>query len=169
MADNADRIAELEETVRLLTIQNNARATIIAGHQSMGWDRRAEHLARAQLDSQREANARLTNEVEQLQASLAAAEAARDAAISERDEANATLRYCEQQWSDTDRVTLDKMLDERRRADAALARAERLEKALRIVDQDARDHIRSDEIAPALLRPHALRAVRAALADNAAG
>lgn len=49
--------------------------------------------------------------------------------------------------------------------DAALARVERLEEALRTVDQDARDHIRSDEIAPALLRPHALRAVRQALSD----
>jgi len=48
---------------------------------------------------------------------------------------------------------------------AALARVERLEEALRTVDQDARDHIRSDEIAPALLRPHALRAVRQALSD----
>jgi hypothetical protein len=66
-------------------------------------------------------------------ARIAAAEVARDEALRERDEANATLRYCEQQWSDTDRVTLDKMLDERRRADAALARAERLEAALRNV------------------------------------
>jgi hypothetical protein len=39
----------------------------------------------------------------------------------------------------------------------------RCREALRTVDRDARDHIRSDQIAPALLRPHALRAVRAVL------
>ena len=41
----------------------------------------------------------------------------------ERDEANSTLRYCELQWQETDRVTQSKMLEERARAKAALATA----------------------------------------------
>lgn len=105
---------------------------------------------------------------------LAAAEAARDEAIKERDElqeiATGALELVrkhalEQLASDAGwELENDKL---RAARDAACARAERVEKALRIVDQDARDHIRSDEIAPALLRPHALRAVRAALASPA--
>ena len=39
----------------------------------------------------------------------------------------------------------------------------RMEEALRLVDEDVRHHLRSDVVAPALLRPHAIKAVRAAL------
>lgn len=44
-----------------------------------------------------------------------------------------------------------------------LSSAETLRAALRLVDDDVRHHLRSDAIAPALLRPHAIDAVRAAL------
>ena len=37
----------------------------------------------------------------------------------ERDELKITLAYCEKQWTDTDRVTQEKMIDERKRAEAA--------------------------------------------------
>lgn len=45
------------------------------------------------------------------------------------------------------------------------ARIAELETALRVVDADIRHHLRSDDIAAALIRPHAVRAIRAALTD----
>ena len=39
-------------------------------------------------------------------------------------------------------------------------RVDVLEAALRLVDDDVRHHIRSDEIGPALIRPKAVKAVR---------
>jgi hypothetical protein len=45
----------------------------------------------------------------------------------------------------------------------AAAEIERLRAALLVVDDDVRHHLRNDEIAPVLLRPHAIREVRAAL------
>jgi cytidylate kinase len=43
------------------------------------------------------------------------------------------------------------------------ARVAELEEALRLVDADVRHHLRSDEVHTALIRPKAIRAVRAAL------
>ena len=44
------------------------------------------------------------------------------------------------------------------------ARIDELERVLKIVDDDVRHHLRSDEIHPALIRPRAIKAVRNALA-----
>lgn len=40
---------------------------------------------------------------------------------------------------------------------------EEIVEVLKVVDNDVRHHLRSDEIAPALLRPHAVQAVRSLL------
>ena len=58
---------------------------------------------------------------------------------AERDEAVSTLAYCEKQWTDTDRITHAKMLDERARADtlaAELAAANAREAGLRNFVED---------------------------------
>lgn len=141
MADNPDRIAELEEKLRVLTIQNNARGVLLAGYDAQGLDRRAEHLARQQLDSQREANARLTDEVEALQGRLAAAEAARDAALRELETERLLHQVsCDGRKRDVRGLedAIEAETEERRAAererDAALARAERLEEAHRTAE-----------------------------------
>ena len=47
-----------------------------------------------------------------------------------------------------------------------VARIAELEAALRTVDEDVRHHLRSDEIHAALIRPHAIEAVRNALVGD---
>ena len=62
---------------------------------------------------------------------------------AERDEAVSTLAYCEKQWTDTDRITHAKMLDERARADtlaAELAASRAREAGLREASALLRGH-----------------------------
>lgn len=53
-------------------------------------------------------------------------------------------------------------------AEARIARMavsrDALYEALKLVDEDVRHHLRHADVAPALLRPHAIHAVRAVLA-----
>jgi hypothetical protein len=49
------------------------------------------------------------------------------------------------------------------RAESAEAQVERLREALRLVDDDVRHHLRSDEVHASIIRPEAIRAARAAL------
>lgn len=59
---------------------------------------------------------------------------------AERDEAVSTLAYCEKQWTDTDRITHAKMLDERARADTLAAENARLRDRERVlVGPDGQD------------------------------
>jgi hypothetical protein len=48
------------------------------------------------------------------------------ATMTELEQVKGTLAYCEKQWTDTDRITHSKMLDERARAEAAEAERDAL-------------------------------------------